>query len=106
MKSSLHSSIIFVSGKQRFSISIVSFATEAAAWGKKRHLCRVKIDGEPIGGIVSGPKKLNAETIASWRAARILQSMVDKGTGWGTKDESEEEWFDADDGGDAMLVDG
>jgi dsRNA-specific ribonuclease len=67
--------------------------------GDKRYSCQVKLGGEDVGGIVEGLKRLQAETIAAWKAITILESRNDviiEGT-------SEDEFFDADEGGGVML---
>jgi dsRNA-specific ribonuclease len=39
----------------------------------KTYLCQVKVGGEVVGGVVSGLKRLNAETIAAQKANKILR---------------------------------
>ncbi|KAH6618772.1 dicer-like protein 2 [Boeremia exigua] len=38
--------------------------------------CQVKVDGEDVGGVVEGSTRLNAETIAAWRANKVLRGKV------------------------------
>lgn len=61
----------------------------AAARGYK---VQVKIGDEDVGGVVKGLKRLNAETVAAWKAVRIMEGVDD------VVMESKEEWFDAEDG--------
>ncbi|RMZ74207.1 dicer 2 [Pyrenophora seminiperda CCB06] len=58
---------------------------------------QVKIDGENVGGVVEGLKRLQAETIAAWKAVGVLEK---RGTEDADMDEGEEgqEFFDAEDG--------
>jgi dsRNA-specific ribonuclease len=75
-------------------------ATKTA--GVKVYKCQVKVGGENIGGAVEGLKRLNAETIAAWRAVSILESRGDMVM----RDVSDdEEFFDVDEGGGVILED-
>ncbi|CAI6268621.1 unnamed protein product [Periconia digitata] len=83
-----------------------------------RYRVQVKIGGVDVGDVVEGVKRLNAETMAAWRAIGILEAAGDGGGGGGQSkraredDEEEEEvgdggveeWFDAEEdlGQDAM----
>ncbi|KAL5118994.1 Dicer-like protein 2 [Pleosporales sp. CAS-2024a] len=78
----------------------VNKAAELEVGGDKVHTCQIKVGGEDIGGVVGGVKRLNAETIAAWKAVDILESRKhvviedagDKG-----------EFFDAEDGHGVSL---
>lgn len=70
---------------------------ERGAGGKRMYSVQVRVGGEKVGGVVQGLKRLNAETVAAWKAVRIMEGMDDVET------ESGEEWFDADDGGGIAL---
>jgi dsRNA-specific ribonuclease len=62
------------------------------------YACQVNVGGNNVGDVVTGLNKLNAETIAAWRAVGILEGQVD------TEVASEDEdFFDAEDGGGIML---
>ncbi|KAJ4988740.1 proteasome A-type and B-type [Stagonosporopsis vannaccii] len=64
--------------------------------------CQVKVGGEDVGGVVEGLTRLNAETIAAWRANEIL-----RGKGLATVDSSGEQdiFFDAEELGGIALGD-
>lgn len=62
--------------------------------GKKPHTCQVKVGGVDIGGPVEGVKRLNAETMAAWKACKIIESQEDMEMGMS----GDEEWHDADEG--------
>lgn len=61
--------------------------------GGKRYKCQVKVGGKNVGGVEEGLKRLNAETIAAWRAVGILESGGD--VAMADESEEEEEFFDA-----------
>ena len=66
------------------------------AWG-----CQVKVGGEDIGGIVGGLTRLGAETIAAWRANKVIRGAEN-----GQGDSSEDEFFvDAEEHGGVALGD-
>lgn len=65
--------------------------------GKRMYKCQVKVGGENVGGIVEGLKRLNAETIAAWKAVRIMEGVDDVDMA------SDEDWFDAEEGGGVPL---
>jgi hypothetical protein len=63
---------------------------------------QVKVGGENVGGLVEGPRRLNAETIAAWKAVSILENHADLTM----EDASEsDDFFDADEGGGVTLED-
>ena len=49
---------------------------------------------------MEGIKRLQAETIAAWRACRIIEGVEDVGVV--NVSDDEEEWHDAEDGGVAV----
>ncbi|CAN9153372.1 unnamed protein product [Alternaria alternata] len=65
---------------------------------------QVRIGGKDVGGSVEGVKRLQAETIAAWKVIALLES---EGVGDAPteldEDESDDEFFDAEDGGGVML---
>lgn len=68
--------------------------------------CQVRVGGEDIGEPVEGLKKLNAETIAAWRAVSIMEGRNDVKMSYGNsceQEEEDEEWYDAEDGGGVPL---
>ncbi|KAF2873165.1 dicer-like protein-like protein 2 [Massariosphaeria phaeospora] len=69
--------------------------------GNTAHMakCQVKVDGQDVGGPVEGLKRLNAETIAAWKATRIIEGLED------VEMSSEEEWQDADEHGGVQIND-
>jgi dsRNA-specific ribonuclease len=66
--------------------------------GDKLYRCQVKVGGENIGGVVEGLKRLNAETIAAWKAIGILEHHVAIGDA-----SDEDEFFDANDYDEVMM---
>lgn len=73
------------------------------------YMVQVKVGGENVGDPVEGLKRLNAETIAAWKAVKIMEGVdnvvVRDGVGEGDKEDSEDEvWYDAEDG--EVLLDG
>lgn len=70
--------------------------------GKMAYSCQVKVGGVEVGGVVEGVKKLNAETIAAWKAASILEGLCDVVM---SEDEGDDEFFDAESGGGVMVQD-
>jgi dsRNA-specific ribonuclease len=65
--------------------------------------CQVKVGGEDVGGVVEGLKKLNAETVAAWRANKILRAQADVVM---DDDEGDEDVFvDAVEGGGVLIDD-
>ncbi|KAF2658451.1 dicer-like protein 2 [Lophiostoma macrostomum CBS 122681] len=72
---------------------------------RKMYKCQVMVGGKKVGGPVAGLRRLNAETIAAWRAVRIIEGVDDVGMvdwdGVGEEEEDEEEedvWHDAEGG--------
>ncbi|KAH7090455.1 dicer-like protein 2 [Paraphoma chrysanthemicola] len=66
--------------------------------GRRRdYACQVYVGGSKVGDVVTGLEKLNAETIAAWRAVKILESQQRE------TDSEGDEFFDAEDGGGIML---
>jgi dsRNA-specific ribonuclease len=82
------------------SVQYVKVESASGDSGQSRGMYRVqvKVGDENIGGQVEGLKRLNAETIAAWKAVRIMEG-VDDGKVIADGDESEDEWHDAEDGG-------
>jgi dsRNA-specific ribonuclease len=84
---------------------------------KELYKVQVKVGGEDVGGMVEGLKRLNAETVAAWKAVDILekrtnQEMADQETmgqmmvDQETADQEmadEPEWFDAEEGGGVEI---
>lgn len=64
--------------------------------------CQVKVGGEDVGGIVEGLTRLNAETIAAWRANEILSGNVSSAV---ESSGAEDVFFDAEEGGGIALGD-
>ncbi|ORY11643.1 dicer-like protein 2 [Clohesyomyces aquaticus] len=62
---------------------------------KSSYRCQVKVGGIDVGGIVEGAKRLNAETMAAWKAVRIIEGVDDVAM----DTDSDEEWHDADERG-------
>ncbi|EUC48275.1 hypothetical protein COCMIDRAFT_2887 [Bipolaris oryzae ATCC 44560] len=62
---------------------------------------QVKVGGKDVGGVVKGVKRLQAETIAAWKAIAILEGAGDRDEA--LEDEEEDEFFDAEEGGGVML---
>ena len=74
---------------------------------KKAYRCQVKIEGEDVGGVVEGLKKLNAETVAAWKAVSILENKSDVAM-METEEDGEEGndmFFDAEEGGGVRVGD-
>jgi hypothetical protein len=69
--------------------------------GKQMYMCHVKVGGIDIGGTVEGVKRLNAETIAAWKACKVLEGQEDVDMVMS----SDEEWHDAGEGGGIQLED-
>jgi hypothetical protein len=69
--------------------------------GKTVYKCQVKVGGREIGVPVEGVKKLNAETIAAWKACKILEGQGDVDMVMS----SDEDWYDADGDGGIQLDD-
>lgn len=67
----------------------------------KVYKCQVKVGGEDIGGVVEGLTRLNAETIAAWRANSILRGIGDVVM----RSSEDEAFFDAEERGGIMLGD-
>ncbi|KAF2190815.1 P-loop containing nucleoside triphosphate hydrolase protein [Zopfia rhizophila CBS 207.26] len=64
--------------------------------------CQVKVGGEEIGVVVEGLKRLNAETVAAWKAVKIIEGVDEV-------DMSEDEVFhdaleDGEDGGVSLEM--
>jgi dsRNA-specific ribonuclease len=64
---------------------------------------QVKMGGENIGGPVEGLRRLNAETMAAWKACRIIEGLDDVGMRDVDEEASDEEWHDAEEGGGILL---
>jgi dsRNA-specific ribonuclease len=76
--------------------------TEDGAKVKAGVKVQVRVGGKNVGGVVEGPRRLNAETIAAWKAIGILESRADVVM----EDGSEaDEFFDAEEGGGVTLED-
>ena len=71
---------------------------------EKGYKVQVKIGGKDVGGVVEGVKRLQAETIAAWKAIGVLESRDIEDVSM-IEEEEEEEFFDADEGGGVMLED-
>lgn len=67
--------------------------------GNKMYKVQVKVDGQDVGGIVEGVKRLQAEVIAAWKVCAILESRSDVVM----RDASEDDFFDANEGGGVTL---
>ncbi|KAH7075677.1 dicer-like protein 2, partial [Paraphoma chrysanthemicola] len=66
--------------------------------GRRRdYACQVYVGGNKIGDVVTGLEKLNAETIAAWRAVNILEGQRHE------TDSEDDEFFDAENGGGILL---
>lgn len=66
------------------------------------HKCQVRVGGEDVGGVVEGLTRLNAETVAAWRANKILRRkryVAAESSG------DDEVFFDADEGRGITLGD-
>lgn len=80
---------------------------------KHGYRCQVRVGDVDVGAVVEGVKRLNAETIAAWEACKLLKDREGKGkegdiTMNDIEDEdqsSDEEWFDAEDGGIRLSFD-
>ncbi|EAT85008.2 hypothetical protein SNOG_07542 [Parastagonospora nodorum SN15] len=70
--------------------------------GDKMYKCQVKVGGEDVGDVAEGLKRLNAETVAAWKAVGVLESRKDSAIEIVS---DVEEFFDADDGGGISLDD-
>jgi len=77
----------------------VTAGEEAGVGRDKKYRCQVKVNGENVGGIVEGLKRLQAETIAAWEVGAILEGRDDAVK----EDASSDEFFDAGEGGGVML---
>ncbi|KAH7122262.1 dicer-like protein 2 [Dendryphion nanum] len=76
----------------------VAVETEEKA---KMYKVQVMLGGVEVGGAVEGLKRLNAETIAAWKAVGILEGKAKEDVAMA--DESEDEWFDTEEGGGVAL---
>lgn len=65
--------------------------------------CQVKVGGEDIGGIVGGFTRLGAETIAAWRANKVIRGATE--TGQGGSSSEDEIFVDAEEHGGVALGD-
>jgi len=88
---------------------IVTEENSTAGLGQAQWAVQVEVGGKAVGGVVRGPKKLHAETIAAWEALKILEATQDVPKEIGDsgevnefeereiedENEEEEEWFDA-----------
>ena len=75
----------------------------------KKYFCQVRVGGVNVGGLVSGIKKLNAETVAAWEACQVLEAAKRGSIDRLVKEavhqsEEEDEWFDAEEGGISLVV--
>jgi dsRNA-specific ribonuclease len=89
---------------------------EAEEAGKKGvWKCQVRVGGVDIGGPVEGLKRLNAETIAAWRAVQILEAKKEEDVVMrdvnemlmeeaDSGDDEGEDWHDAEEGGVMLDV--
>ncbi|PSN68956.1 P-loop containing nucleoside triphosphate hydrolase protein [Corynespora cassiicola Philippines] len=80
---------------------------EDNAAGNRMYKVQVKVGGENVGGVEEGLKRLNAETIAAYKAIRIMEGVDDAAMG-GVEDEfleTEDEWFDAEEGEVGLSMD-
>jgi hypothetical protein len=66
---------------------------------RKTHRCQVMVGEQKVGGPVEGPRRLNAETIAAWKAVRIIEGVDDVGMVDGNNEEEDDVWHDAEEGG-------
>ena len=68
---------------------------------------QVRVGGKDVGGVVKGVKRLQAETIAAWKAIAILEGAGNENKLMEQEEEEEEEeedeFFDAEEGGGVML---
>ncbi|KAF2712143.1 hypothetical protein K504DRAFT_372348 [Pleomassaria siparia CBS 279.74] len=74
------------------SVQYVNLGPKKEA-GKKVYVCQVKVGDVDIGGPVEGIKRLNAETMAAWKAIAIMEEEKDE----------DEEWHDVDEYGGVVL---
>lgn len=68
----------------------------------RQYNCQVKVGGVDVGGVVRGPKRLNAETIAAWHAAKALESDNDAVM---RDDDDSDVFFEAEEGGIVLVND-
>lgn len=71
---------------------------ESSGGDGRVYACQVQVGGNNVGDVVTGLNKLNAETIAAWKAIGILERQVQTEAG-----SEDEEIFDVEDGGGVML---
>lgn len=64
---------------------------------------QVKIGGDDVGGVVKGVKRLQAETIAAWKAVEVLEKAGSEDMV--VQEDEDDEFFDAEEGGGVMLED-
>ncbi|KAL1792740.1 hypothetical protein ACET3X_009247 [Alternaria dauci] len=64
---------------------------------------QVRIGGKDVGGEVEGVKRLQAETIAAWKVITLLENEDAGNTPMEIDDDSNDEFFDAEDGNGGML---
>ncbi|KNG50113.1 hypothetical protein TW65_03031 [Stemphylium lycopersici] len=67
------------------------------------YVVQVRVDGKDIGGVVKGVKRLQAETIAAWKAIALLERVDVEDEVMG--EEEDDEFFDAEEGGGILLED-
>jgi dsRNA-specific ribonuclease len=85
-------------GKDVQYVKVVDGEEKKVIEGTKVCKIQIKIGGENVGVPVKGSNRLNAETIAAWKAVRAIErvhsvGMVDSRVNVG---ESEDEWYDAE----------
>lgn len=73
---------------------------ESSAMNDTCYKVQVRVGGQDVGDVVEGVKRLQAETIAAWRAIEILER---KGLENEAQEEEDEMFFDADEGGGVRL---
>ncbi|KAF2262376.1 P-loop containing nucleoside triphosphate hydrolase protein [Lojkania enalia] len=65
--------------------------------GNKMYKCQVRVGDKDVGCPVEGLKRLNAETIAAWKAIRIIEGLDHAGMSE-IEDYTDDEWHDAKEG--------
>ena len=60
--------------------------------------CQVQVNGEMVGGVVPGLKRLSAETMAAYRACLVMERQMDM-----VMSDDDEVFFDAEESGGVRL---